>query len=565
MRMWWKRCCLLLLCMAFVMGSLSGYPVNSAISNVDPAVSFGKDFVVALSADGNVYAWGANSYGVLGAGDASKIPVAVKTSGVRFRKIDAGYSHVVALSVDGKVYTWGNDEYGQLGNRTDETVEQARTVPTLVEGNLAEETIVDIAAGDNFSMALTSNGKVYIWGTAANGILGKGDTDIPSNACKPHPLRVAKLDSVYVTAVFAGESTAAIIDGNGQVYLWGKNDTCQVTSSSDYVGVPTQRTSSTAYNASFMALGAGHSVYLMNDFKVKSHGSSAQGQLGDGSNSNYVNKLKEPSNLTDQVLSIAAGSKHTVALTKEGKVYAWGDNSTGQLGVVITEDTKSLVPQEVGAGLWTEASAVFAGYNNTAVIDDAGMVYIFGNNSNGQVGNDTVSESVTTPTMVKDTSGTGNLCLGSVDFSYEQKVTISVHASVPKPTFTVSIPATIEVGKLKQELPNTPAAVKSTVFSVTASNVDNLFNEKQIVVSVSGTDGVFALYDEDYMLHYEIYNTETGGEKLASGDVFATFTQNGAQVGRLDIDQSQITRKGSYSGTVIFDVRVTNIEEGSGS
>ena len=299
----------------------------------------------------------------------------------------------------------------------------------------------------------------------------------------------------------------------------------------------------------------------MNDGSVASVGSRKYGQLGNGETDNLPTSIfKYLSESAPSMKMVAAGSEHSVAIGKDGKVYLWGHNDSGLLGI----DPDSVIlntPTPITSASWGTPVSVVAGYDNTVVIDDQGLVYAWGSNYHGELGNGEIAEVVDVPSRVLHTNGTSNLVLGvgSKDATYQSQITLN--ATIPAPTFAVSIPATLDVGSLDQKGAGDADAVKSTSFEVRASNVSNLFGEKQVVVAISAPNGEFVLRDEEFLLTYAVYDAEQDGTRLDSGDVFAVFDTNGSAKGRIEIDQSQITRRGSYSGTLIFAVSVTDKEE----
>lgn len=140
-----------------------------------------------------------------------------------------------------------------------------------------------------------------------------------------------------------------------------------------------------------------------------------------------------------------------------------------------------------------------------------------------------------------------------------KSTTITATANIPSPTYTVTIPATVDAGDLTQKAEADADKVKSTTFSVSASSVENLFGAKKVVVSLSTADGAFALKNGDDSLEYAVYNQETGGTALTSGADFTEFTSATSVTGRVDIDQSKITKKGSYTGTMTFSISLADI------
>ncbi|XP_077244394.1 regulator of chromosome condensation (RCC1) family protein isoform X2 [Tasmannia lanceolata] len=134
------------------------------------AVACGGFFTVALTSEGQLWSWGANSNFELGRGDKfsdwrpQPIP---SLQGVRIIQIACGGYHSLALTDDGKVLSWGHGGHGQLGKHP----LQSGKVPVVIEA-LAEEHVVQIACGGSSSAAVTDNGKLYMWGNARDCQLG---------------------------------------------------------------------------------------------------------------------------------------------------------------------------------------------------------------------------------------------------------------------------------------------------------------------------------------------------------------------------------------------------------
>ncbi|OMO88986.1 Regulator of chromosome condensation, RCC1 [Corchorus olitorius] len=134
------------------------------------AVSCGGFFTMALTGEGQLWNWGANSNYELGRGDKvggwkpKPIPTLEST---RIIQIVGGGYHSLALTDEGKVLSWGHGAHGQLGHSSIEN----QKVPVMIEA-LADKRVVHIACGGSTSAAITDDGKLYMWGNAKDSQLG---------------------------------------------------------------------------------------------------------------------------------------------------------------------------------------------------------------------------------------------------------------------------------------------------------------------------------------------------------------------------------------------------------
>ena len=547
----------LLLCLALLAGSLSYYTVSlySLDSRVtSPQVSVGNGFMVALDSYGIAYAWGDNTHGTLGNGTKtdSTSPVAVTMpNDAVFVKISAGYDHVLALSSAGQVYTWGSNGNRQLANDLAEDVTRPKKVGTLP----VDKTFVSVAAGKCFSMALASDGTVYVWGVNDRGQLGisLNDTDM-----RFLPDTVPALQGIFATEIFAGDNKAAIITPEGTVWAWGDNLGGHLNYEGQSIQAPIEVGTSSVYFASAVALGTKHISFVELNGSVKSFGINLYGQFGNGVEpSEAVTLSHKSASFLEGVMirQIALGVCHSVALSHQGKVYTWGDGSAQQLGFV-SDQSRQLTPYEIALPIEDDQQAVWvdAGWNSSAVVDSNGFVWTFGENTSGQLGSGEEGSRVT-PIGVAGIGGVGRLNLGKAPQRDVYNVSITANASIPAPSYSVSIPATLEVGSLRQKDIGDAGRISSTEFTLTVGNVENLFGEKKIAVQINTSNGAFELSDGDHKLAYSIYR-EGSETPLSPGDCFSEFDASGSVKGYVRIDQSTITRKGDYSGTLRFTFSV---------
>ena len=285
---------------------------NAAITSVlatATKVAAGQRHTCALTAGGGVKCWGNNSYGQLGDGTIyNQRTTPGDVSGLASGVIDiaAGELHTCALTTDSGVKCWGWNAFLQLGDGTGTT----RVTPVDVSGLASGVTA--ITAGGAHTCALTTGGGVKCWGYNIFGQLGDGTTTIRAT-----PVDVSGLASGVIGIAAGGYHTCALTTGGG-VKCWGYNDEGQLGDGSLTSGV-------TAIAAGGSSAGWGHTCALTTGGGVQCWGSANYGQCSDGS-------------LTSGVVDIAAGMTHTCALTTGGGVKCWGRNTNGALGDGTTTD-----------------------------------------------------------------------------------------------------------------------------------------------------------------------------------------------------------------------------------
>lgn len=320
------------------------------------ATSYG-DFTLALSSQNSLYAWGSNWAGMLGNGTTndSIAPVNITSSGALAGKtitaVSAGESHGVALSSDGRVYAWGSNSSGQLGDGT--TANRSSPVAVNVSGVLAGKTVTAIATGRNHTLALTSDGRVYAWGENMSGQLGNG-----SNANSSVPVAVTMtgvLSGKTVSSIAANYYYSGAVTSDGRVYTWGGDDeggmgslghaTIKVSNVPVAVDVSGALSGKTV---SSMAFGPYHGIVLTSDGRAYTWGANMSGELGRGNttSSDVPVAVSTSGVLSGKTLSaVSAGYFSSVALATDGNIYSWGNNTAGALGNGSTTD--STVPVTV--------------------------------------------------------------------------------------------------------------------------------------------------------------------------------------------------------------------------
>jgi alpha-tubulin suppressor-like RCC1 family protein len=304
------------------------------------AVETGDRYILALQSDGTLWGWGYNAYGQLASSvteRSSPVQIGALTT---WSKVSAGGAHALALQ-GGTLWSWGQGLLGALGsgNLLD------RSSPVQVG---ALTTWASISAGANHSLAITTDGKLYAWGGNFSGQLGLGNTTTRSS-----PVQVGALTTWKQVSAATNNCTAAVTT-DGKLFTWGTNADGQLGS-----GTRTARSSpvqvGTLTNWSKVAFGTGHMLAIKTDGTLWGWGYNTYGMVGDGSTISKSSPVQIGA-MTDWAEITASGS-YSLALKTNGTLWGWGDGFNGVLGNGSSSGSYSS-PIQIGAlTTWTYISA----------------------------------------------------------------------------------------------------------------------------------------------------------------------------------------------------------------
>lgn len=368
---------------------LPGYGFTPASQDVTLNVSTTLDFDAAPN---TAWAWGANDGGQLGNGQSADSPVPVQVIDLsKVVAVAAGEDHSLALLNDGTVWAWGLGTSGQLGHGQFTSSNEPVQVINL-------SNVKAIAAGAVHSLALLNDGTVRAWGLGADGQLGNGQSG--EGLYSPVPVQVSSLNNVK--AIAAGTSHSLALLNDGTVWGWGNNGNGQLgVDDINYLfsPVPVQARNLTRVTA--IACGWFYSLAIGEGGTVWTWGDNSAGQLGRATGGFTFSSM--PGQVLDiiniSISSIAAGAFHTIAATTGGAVWAWGLNSQGQLAI-NPSTPGSPIPVEV-TGL-SGVAIVAAGGNYSVVTRSDGSVWAWGENTSGQLGRGNTSPYEFTPAAVEN-------------------------------------------------------------------------------------------------------------------------------------------------------------------
>jgi alpha-tubulin suppressor-like RCC1 family protein len=272
---------------------------------------------------------------------------------VEVKKTASMSTYSVAIDTLGAVYVWGTG--GSAGGVQSS---KADIQPQLLEALPLHARVVDVSCGLGHALFLLHTGRVYSWGNGANGRLGLGDVHDRTEACP-----VTHLQHEVVTAVQCGASHSMALTNAGRVYSWGKN---------------------------------------------------TQGQCGHGNSEDHskpalIHKIDDK-----DIIQVAAGWEHSLALTREGRMYSWGcgykDSRRGVIPPVLGlgHNDSRPSPELISSVESVRIVSIACGWDHCLALDEKGKVLSWGSGQNGKLGlgsEDNVSIPCYIPTLGDDEGG----------------------------------------------------------------------------------------------------------------------------------------------------------------
>ncbi|XP_017138352.1 probable E3 ubiquitin-protein ligase HERC2 [Drosophila miranda] len=318
------------------LGGLEGSRIKTptpceALSLLRPVqLAGGEQSLFAVTPDGKLFATGYGSGGRLGVGGADSwaIPTLLGSLQHVFVKkvaVNSGGKHCLALTTEGEVYAWGEGEDGKLGHGNRMSYDR----PKLVE-HLNGMNVADIACGSAHSAAITASGHVLTWGKGRYGRLGHGDSE---DQLRPQLVEALLGYRAIDIACGSGDAQTLCITDDDNVWSWGDGDYGKLgRGGSDGCKLPYKIESLAGLGVIKVECGSQFSVALTKSGAVYTWGKGDFHRLGHGS-VDHVRRPKKVAALQGKkIISIATGSLHCVACSDSGEVYTWGDNDEGQLG-----------------------------------------------------------------------------------------------------------------------------------------------------------------------------------------------------------------------------------------
>jgi alpha-tubulin suppressor-like RCC1 family protein/photosystem II stability/assembly factor-like uncharacterized protein len=326
-----------------------------------------------IDQSGQLWAWGANSDGQLGVGDRTNrntptlVPLPAGAS--KWVLVAGGANFAIAVADSDKLYAWGLNDKGQTGNGVDEGL---YVIPTRIQNPSGTTTWKWVSAGAAHCEALTTDGRLFAWGDNTQGELGAGTTGF---VIAPQEVQFPTGVGAWAD-VAAGPGYTLMIAQDGSLYGCGVDSLgtfepregpiqatmpgtyrafsplpclgasyrleSKIDQNNDVSGVPLYQDpifyispdDGFIEQIASVADGGYHTLILSMEGAVAATGETTYGQLGlDTTNPNFNSGIVSFPSSVFQVVAIAAGLRHSLAIGDDGWLYSWGDDSLGELGI----------------------------------------------------------------------------------------------------------------------------------------------------------------------------------------------------------------------------------------
>jgi len=355
-------------------------PTNFSTSIFGTTAAVDDLFVTADAfRQGNLWTWGRNSYGQLGTNTTTQrnTPVTTLAGGANWKQVTGCHLQAMAaIKTDGTLWTWGRNYAGRLGDNT--TTDRSTPVTTFAGGTNWKQ----VAGGYNFT-AIKTDGTLWTWGSNANGTIGDNTT---TNRLTPVTTFAGVTNWKQSTN---GDWNTAAIKTDGTLWIWGIPNGAGINQAFTNRLTPVT-TFAGGTNWKQVVCGYRYTAAIKTDGTLWTWGFNSYGQVGDNTTTQRLTPVTTFAGGTNwKQIGLSARAWSVSAIKTDGTLWTWGYNATGQLGDNTATTRSTPVTTFAGGTNWKQV--FFIGATSAAAVKTDGTLWTWGQNSTGQLGNNTTT------------------------------------------------------------------------------------------------------------------------------------------------------------------------------
>jgi alpha-tubulin suppressor-like RCC1 family protein len=327
-------------------------PVNTFATRTNwKQVSAGANATAAIKTDGTLWTWGSNtSNGQLGINTtvfSCSTAVTTFAGGTNWKQVSYGRSsRAAAIKTDGTLWVWGSGTYGSLG--TNDSNNKLTPVTTFAGGTNWKQ----VSSGGNCTVAIKTDGTLWVWGSGSSGRLG---TNVTTNVSTPVTTFAGGSSWKQVSSGF-NHTTAIKTDGT--LWVWGNNSNGQLGTNDTTDSLTPVTTFAGGTNWKQVSDGDSRTVAIKTDGTLWVWGNGGNGILGNAATTNVLTPITTFAGGTNWK-QIDGGSSHIAAIKTDGTLWIWGSGADGRLGTNNTITRSTPVTTFAGGTNWKQVSAGF--------------------------------------------------------------------------------------------------------------------------------------------------------------------------------------------------------------
>jgi alpha-tubulin suppressor-like RCC1 family protein len=286
------------------------------------------------------------------------------------------------IGIPPELWTWGNSAEGRLGNGIITITSRSTPITTFAGGSNWKQ----VSVGPFQTSAIKTDGTLWTWGNGLNGRLGNA---VITNASTPVTTFAGGTNWKQVSC---SSFNGVAIKTDGTLWIWGSGSLGRLGNGATTGTISTPVTTfAGGNNWKQVSVSSGHTVAIKTDGTLWTWGYGNIGRLGTNDVTNRSTPVTTFAGGTNWK-QVSSGVTHTAAIKTDGTLWTWGNGGFGRLGTNDVTNRSTPVTTFAGGTNWKQVSS---GTFNTAAIKTDGTLWIWGDGSFGQIGNNATTNAST--------------------------------------------------------------------------------------------------------------------------------------------------------------------------